>query len=238
MNIAYSQEYKEQREKYLSLITPESRCTYFDGSHELEGGYSVHYKVYHGEMKTWNAFPSENALLDKDGNPAFVWHNIDHNGNVSHIFRHANGKQYLLFHIDLYGYSILELESGKEFHYVPSESFSKDGNGFDETFLWVVPHYDPESNLIAVEGCYWAYPYSVIVTDFSDPFAEQPTERWIDIHALIDPNFERYDDIDFVRWESGALCVNCHRSSDDRNDQCEEIRFTVEELREKMRTKK
>lgn len=89
-------------------------------------------------------------------------------------------------------------------------------------------HYDPESNLLAVSGCYWACPYSVALPDFSDPLTEQPVERWFDVHSIIDPDYEIYSDIDFERWENGILFLK-------GDEEPEEICLTAEQLREALK---
>lgn len=63
----------------------------------------------------------------------------------------------MVFRRDLYGYSVYEVESGREMHYIPSQA---------GTFIWTDANYDFQSNLLAVEGCFWASTYSVIVLDF------------------------------------------------------------------------
>ena len=123
---------------------------------------------------------------------------------------------------------VLDLESLQDMRYFPPQSFPSRRENLEETFIWTDVHYDPESNLLAVSGCYWACPYSVIVLDFSEPMTEQPVEYWLDVRSIIDPNYELYDDIDFDRWENGALYLKGEGKP-------EEIRMTVKQLREALK---
>ena len=146
-------------------------------------------------------------------------------GEFAALFRHANGLRYLVFRIDLYGYGVVELESGRELHYIPAASYPEEGETFQETFIWTGADYDPQSNLLAVDGCYWACPASTMVLDFSDPLAEQPVERWFDIRDIIDPDDMTYEDIELVGWKNGVLCLK-------GDGQSSEIRLTAKELKE------
>jgi len=59
--------------------------------------------------------------------------------------------------------------------------------------------YHRESGLLAVSGCYWACPNSTVVLDFDDPLT--PQERWLELHEVLDPGYDRYDDLDFAGWD-------------------------------------
>lgn len=230
MNAINSKAYLEWQTKGQTLFAPENRRPESDLTKELEDGYSVRFESYQGKIGEWDPRLFVCTLFDANGREVFTWRNL--NGVCfAYLFRHANGRRYLLFSIDIFGYSVLELESGKEFHYIPSESYPQNEKDFEETFIWVKAAYDPQSNLLAVDGCIWAEPYSTIVLDFSDPFAEQPVQRWLDVQTLLDPNYDRYLDMDFARWESGALYLKCETT----RDQTEEIRLPVEWLKEKMK---
>ena len=212
----------------LSLFTPEHRHPEFDYTEELADGFSVRFQVYSGKIGFFNMKMSENTLYNKDGRALFFWRNTDDDGEFAALIHHSNGKHYLVFRFDLYGYGVLELESGHEMCYMPTQSFPAVREDFKETFIWTDVHYDPESNLLAVSGCYWACPYSVVVVDFSDPLTEQPVERWFDVSSTIDPDYEIYDVIDFDRWESGVLCLKGEGEPSD-------IRLTAEQLREALK---
>ena len=57
---------------------------------------------------------SESELLDNEGKVRYAWRNLDTDGEFCSLFRHRNGKHYLISRTELYGYSILEMESGQD----------------------------------------------------------------------------------------------------------------------------
>lgn len=212
----------------LSLFTPEHRHPELDHTEELSDGFSVRFQSFGGEIGKLHLQMSEGVLLDSEGKERFFWRNTDDDGEFVSLIHHANGKRYMIFRFDLYGYGVLDLESLQEIRYLPPQSFTAVREDFKETFIWTDVHYDPESNLLAVSGCFWACPYSVMVLDFSDPMTVQPVEGWLDVRSIIDPNYEIYDDIDFDRWESGILYL---KGEGDPRD----IRLTVKQLRETLK---
>ena len=94
-------------------------------------------------------------------------------------------------------------------HYIPQESHETDKSRFEETVIWAVPHYDPESSLLAVEGCLWAYPYTVLVVDFSDPMQIVEARQWLDLNGDIDSG--HYDEISFIGWDEDSLACDTGR---------------------------
>jgi hypothetical protein len=60
------------------------------------------------------------------------------------------------------------------------------------------------NDLLAVDGCYWACPYSLIVLDFSHPMTAVEAEDWADVFQYCG-NHPDLDDIDFVGWEGNDL---------------------------------
>ena len=123
---------------------------------------------------------SESELLDNEDKVRYAWRNLDTDGEFCSLFRHHNGKHYLIFRTELYGYSVLEVESGQEMHYVPACVHPEEGQKAEEVFIWTSADYDPHTDLLAVIGCIWACPYSTIVLDF--PAHSSPSPRsvgWI-----------------------------------------------------------
>lgn len=59
-------------------------------------------------------------LLDKEGKVRYAWRNLDTDGEFCSLFRRCNGNHYLIFRTELYGYIVLEVESGQEMHYIPA----------------------------------------------------------------------------------------------------------------------
>ena len=139
----------------------------------------------------------------------FEWRFTGASSRKASIIHHANGKTYLLFYEDLYGYSVLDLLSMQSIHYIPQESHDTDESRFEETVIWVVPHYDQQSSLLAVEGCIWAAPYTVLVVDFSDPMRIVEAKRWLDLNGDIDSG--HYDEINFIGWDEDSLVCDTGR---------------------------
>ena len=205
-NIANEKRYRDWRAQYDALFMPGNRLPPQDEQFPLTDGYSVRYKVYchNGDL---HLSGSENELLDKEGRVRYAWRNLDTDGDFCSLFRHRSGKHDLIFRTELYGYSVLEVESGREMHYVPACVHPEDGQKAEEVFIWTNADYDPDNDLLAVTGCIWACLYSTIVLDFSKPLQPQPPERWLDVRHIVDPDDTRFDDIEFVSWEGGTLVL-------------------------------
>ncbi len=139
----------------------------------------------------------------------FEWRFTGASPRKASIIHHADGKTYLLYFEDLYGYSVLDLSSMQSVHYIPQESYETDKSRFEETVIWGVPHYDPESSLLAVEGCLWAYPYTVLVVDFSNPMQIVEARQWLDLNGDIDSG--HYDEINFIGWDEDSLVCDTGR---------------------------
>lgn len=226
-NIAYEKRYQDWRAQYDHLFAQENRYAQHDEQIPLMDGYSVRTKAYlhQGEL---HLSGSDNELLDKDGRVLYAWRNLDTDAQFCTMFRHSSGSRYLIFRIDLYGYSVLEVESRQVLHFIPSQVHPEQGQKAEEVFIWTSADYDPGSNLLAVTGCIWACPYSTIVLDFSQPLQPQPPERWLDMRSIVDPDDVRFDDIEFVRWEDDALIL---RGSDTENGQWSQICIQQECIR-------
>ena len=133
----------------------------------------------------------------------FEWRFTGASPRKASIIHHADGRTYLLYFEDLYGYSVLDLSSMQSVHYIPQESHETDKSRFEETIIWAVPHYDPDSSLLAVEGCIWAYEYTVLVVDFNDPMRIVEAKQWLDLNGDIDSG--HYDEINFIKWNEDTL---------------------------------
>ena len=107
------------------------------------------------------------------------------------------------------------------YHYVPQGYDNDWGSFYGESFIITDIHYDANTDLIAYGGCYWAAPNDVMVGDFSQPLHFNP--KLLNLHELIDPDYEEIDDVDFVRWEKDALVVQA--------DLKKEVEIGLEKLR-------
>lgn len=123
------------------------------------------------------------------------------------LVSHQDGNRYFVFSQDLYGYSVLNLSTLKEHHFFPAESFPK-----GETFIWVKGCYNPKNNIMAVEGCYWACPYSVVLVDFTKPM--QDTLQ-INTNVYIENKYPNsYGHVDFLRWEGSDLLLQAETNTE------------------------
>ena len=157
-NIAHEKRYRDWRAQYDALFAPENGFPRQDEQFPLIDGYSVRSKAYfhNGDL---HLSGSENELLDIEGKVLYAWRNLDTDGEFYSLFRHRNGKHYLIFCTDLYGYSVLETESGQEMHYIPACVHPEEGQKAEEVLIWTSADYDPAHDLLAVTGCIWACPY-------------------------------------------------------------------------------
>jgi len=192
-NIYGTTEYAARRAYAEPVFAPE-----FKGEEEtvqLDFGYRLVQHAYSGQIGQYRIHATENFLFAENGEEIYRWRNIDDDAEFAKIIAHQNGGAYLIFRVDLYGYGVLDLQTGQKFIHIPREK---------ETFIWVDVNYNRTNNILAVSGCYWACPYSTVLLDFSDPMRQT---EWIDLHEQLDSGFWLYDDIDFVRWDGESLAV-------------------------------
>lgn len=204
MNIAYTKKYKAWREKYNVIFSAKHRIDQPEETTQLNHGFFVHSRYYAAEVDNLRLTASDNELKNANGQTIYIWRNLDTDGEFFTLFQHSNGKHYLVFRTELYGYSVFETESGREFHYIPSQAHPEENENSEETFIWTDVRYHAKTNLLSVSGCFWACPSSTLILDFSDPLQEQPMEKWLDLHTVLDCNYDIYDDIDFDYWDDNG----------------------------------
>jgi hypothetical protein len=105
------------------------------------------------------------------------------------VENHPNGHPFLVCGEDYQGQTVIELDTGRRVDYLPQGA--KRGVGF----CWVEIHPSPKGDMLAVEGCYWACPYEVVIHDFSDPL-DPP---W--------PELSRDDCKSFGGWNEDGTCL-------------------------------
>ncbi len=81
---------------------------------------------------------------------------------------HPNGHAYLICGVDYQGQTVIELDTGNRREFLP-EAASK-GHGF----CWAKYEFDSATQMVIVDGCYWACPYEYRFYDFSDPMQGWP----------------------------------------------------------------
>ncbi len=194
-NIAYSIKYQNVRAQLICAVfipgnlLETERIEIGSGLYAKRGRYCCTFDGF-------NHSASETNIYNAGGDRVYRYLNINDDAEFLTLIHHSNGRQYLLFRIDLYGYGIYDIAAGKDFFYIPDEA---------ETFIWVDPFYNSANDILAVEGCYWACPGDIIILDFEKPMAET---RWFCLRDKLDAGYEKYDDIDFVRWDKTSLIVS------------------------------
>lgn len=209
MNVYDTPEYQSFRREFDEFFCADCRDPSAGEARELAGGYSLRTEHYRSKSSQFTL--SRHRLLDHRGETVYTWDNIDNDGEFASLIPHANGRHYLVFREDLYGYSVLEVETGRGVHYFPDRSWEK---GW-ETFIWTGVRYDPRTSLLAVSGCYWACPNGTLLLDFSDPLEEQDWAEWLDIQNVVDPDLDEYDDIDLERFGPDGLLYFKTTSAED-----------------------
>ncbi len=174
--------------------------------YDLPDDYVLELRTYADVEEVHPQFLRKNAArqvgtLTWQGEVIFQYRSrYDHARPFRQFIEHRNGHRYVPFHVDLYGIAFLELDTGRTYCYVP-RGFAASGESFIITGIF----YDPESNLIAYEGCYWAGTNDVMVGDFSDPLHFDP--HLISMQELLDPEMETYEELDVVSWGRDGLTV-------------------------------
>ncbi len=156
------------------------------------------------------------------------WRCIDDRAEFFSLIRHADGKFYLVFRQDLYGYSVLDLASAQIMRFVPDAWL--DGK---ESFIWDGVHYLRGWDALAVDGCYWAAPNGVHLVSFAEPMSEE--QRYVDVLDCMQGGYDIYEQADFAGFEGNELSLKCFRADTLRY---ENIKISRERYREWMREAK
>ncbi len=181
MNVYHTHQYQKFRQEHAFLFSEDCLCQRPGKENKLPQGWTVRTSRYQGGV----CRAARHQLLDSGGQVVYTWDNLDFDGEFCKLISHANGRRYLVFREDLYGYSVLEVETGRTMHYIPEKSWPLDGRQGEETFIWTNVAYDAATDLLAVWGCYWACPNSMVFLDFSDPLSEQDCGCWVEMHEIM-----------------------------------------------------
>ncbi|SEW03259.1 hypothetical protein SAMN05216413_0906 [Ruminococcaceae bacterium KH2T8] len=208
MNYYGTEKYKERMKMLDESIFSRIMFDEPEREKELESGYLVRYYYYADEENCKPGYApvdGEICRLFKDDNLIFEWKNTDGHSRMASIIHHADGYTYFVFDEDLYGYSVLNLDSLQCMHFIPAESYGTYPDEFKETFIWCDCFYNPENNLLAVDGCFWACPGDVIVLDFKDPMTAVEPNDWHSIYRKYRCDDPDLDDIEFDSWDNDTL---------------------------------
>ncbi|MCA9527345.1 MAG: hypothetical protein KC549_13735 [Myxococcales bacterium] len=92
---------------------------------------------------------------------------------------HASGHDYLIGGEDYQGQTVIELDTGRRAEHLPPEA--AEGRGF----CWADFALSPSGRTLAVEGCYWAWPYELRLVDLGDPLTALPVLTYFGDEASI-----------------------------------------------------
>lgn len=125
---------------------------------------------------------------------------------------HPDGHDYLLCGADYQGQTLVRLDTGERWDYVPPEA--REGHGFCFASMLA----SPDKKTIAVDGCYWAAPYEVRMYDFTVPGL-----------PLLLLGGHPDDNITFGEWVSDAAVMVGREVSRRISDGADCDRLTVEQ---------
>jgi hypothetical protein len=200
-NVAYTQEYKDYRNNIISKAYHKQ----YKRDEEIvkNGNLKIiveNYSTVENYLREKNWYCGHTKVYDNKDNFICEYFNL-YVGR--HFFpryiEHSNGLSYLVYKEDLYGYSVFEIETKNVFDYYPKDSF----NGKAETFIATDIHYNKNNDVFAVDGCYWSCPCDTFLVKINNPMEE--FGEFVNLHYIIDPEYDDYDDIRFVEWENNNV---------------------------------
>ena len=192
----------------------------------LGGGYEIVKDAYRLGATSFSG--GEYTLFDTRKTQIKSWRCIDDRAEFFSLIRHADGKFYLVFRQDLYGYSVLELDRGRIMRFVPDAwTLGK------ESFIWGGVHYLRDWDALAVSGCYWGAPNGVHLVSFAEPMSEE--QRYADVLDCMQSGYDIYEQADFAGFEGNELSLKCFRADTLRY---ENIKISRERYCEWMREAK
>lgn len=200
-NVAYTKEYLIHRQKIIGAAFHLKNK--IDTEERQEIGCRRIIEEYCTEQNVNGYFCSHNQVLDSSGYPVFEYISLYRHCFFCTLVEHADGKSYYFYKEDLYGYSVYDIAKKQSFRYIPAHSWSG-----GETFIATSIHYNPHNNLFAVEGCYWAGPSETFLFRIGNPM--QRFDEYLSLHQLLDGDYEKYDDIEFERWDGNDLVLKCY----------------------------
>ena len=188
----------------------------------LSGGYEIVKDAYRLGATSFSG--GEYTLFDTHKTQIKSWRCIDDRAEFFSLIRHANGKFYLVFRQDLYGYSVLELDRGRIMRFVPDAwTLGK------ESFIWGGVHYLRGWDALTVSGCYWGAPNGVHLVSFAEPMSEE--QRYVDVLDCIQGGYDIYEQADFAGFQGNELSLKCFRADTLRY---ENVKISREQYREWM----
>ncbi len=153
----------QQRREHIDVFFVESHLV--PGQTKIvqspNGEYELTIDQYTTKESCWNY---SRGLVKKVSDGSLI---ADVKRNYSHFWycwhKHQNSCAYLICGEDYQGYTVINLTKRQVHTYFPPAAY--EGMGF----CWVAGIPSPSSSILAIEGCYWAFPYEIVFFDFSNP---------------------------------------------------------------------
>lgn len=145
----------------------------------LSGGYEIVKDAYGPSAASFGG--GEYVLFG--ASQIISWRCIDDRAEFFSLIRHADGKFYLVFRQDLYGYSVLDLASAQIMRFVPDAWLDS-----KESFIWDGVH----------------------LVSFAEPMSEE--QRYVDVLDCMQGGYDIYEQADFAGFEGNKLSLKCFRA--------------------------
>jgi len=201
-NIAYSNDFIEHKNKIINFAyNPNNKIK---DKEVIDGNLRRIITEYRTEYNGKKYFCSNNRVYEGD-KFIFEYFNLYHHPFFCEKITYTNGHEYIFYKAGLYGYRAFDIDTKNTFNYYPKCSFV--GN-FAETFIGTDIHFNNKNNTFAVGGCYWACPTDVFLLKIDNPLEQY--ERYVNLHLIIDKDYDKYEDIDFIEWENNDIKIKCY----------------------------
>jgi len=195
MNVYNTADYIKYHEKFTADLTAAAETEEY-----FYGNIKVVCETYRSTLKEdGNEYSMESTLMrffrenkeNETGYEKFYECTCNEHFIKPYLYEYG-GKKYAFFKKDLYGYVILNLESGEEYGYFPSDVLYpeplKEGEkpslkNFGEAFI--ITSAVILNDILILEGCYWACPYEYRLLSLND-YKTYPLSRKAKISDTID----------------------------------------------------
>ena len=139
INVAYTQEYQALRASYDWLFetneTVEDTIVLGDGKYLADVFSYRSCRTVNGSERYY--LGTRIQIRDKNGREITHFKMIEEDLVFLELVEHQNGKEYLIFRKDLYGYSVMDIAAGNTVDFIPKKSFIPPGGTSreEETFI-------------------------------------------------------------------------------------------------------
>jgi hypothetical protein len=153
--------YERLRLEVEQYFTPEHRADEpSDIRRSPSGAYELEVTPYHTKPGAWDY---SRGVVRRSRDRTVVADIKRNYGSFWHAWVQQSGNEYLLCGEDYQGYSVINLTSGTHHRHFPEEAYAGGG------FCWVAAYPSPDGRTLAVDGCFWACPYELVIYDLAEP---------------------------------------------------------------------